>query len=313
MAKTNSPASSTDLPSPDTPGVDSNADSESETDARLSDDDICHLVQQFGSPFVTIPTIQQQTEYTYAHTCQRLRDLADEDRLTRVNTSPHNRAYYALGQIDPSEFNKDEYISSTGNIDVDSPRNADTVQNTLSDRTTKYEQYWRAVDAYRFLGPTLLASDATKNDADDSPLATAYLTARDRRTELREACSDLSGSLPAYRDKFDDPQFDYRHPTADELERADIDLEDTDDRIYLPANFTTPPVWATANDAPDEAEQTPDEPDNTPEPNVSETDTSTSDTSTEVETEIISLSLNIDLSIEVPADANINIDDININ
>lgn len=309
MAKTNSPASSTNLPSPETPGIDSNTDSESETDARFSDDDLCHLVQQFGSPFVTIPTIQEQTGYVYEHTCQRLRDLAEEGRLTRVNTLPHNRAYYALGQIDPSEFNEDEHISSTGNIDVASPRAPDTVQNTLSDRTTKYEQYWRAVDAYRFLGPTLLASDATKNDTDRSPLATAYVTARDRRNELREDCRDLPGSLPSYREKFDEPQFDYRHPTTDELEQAAIVLDDDDDRIYLPADFTTPETWAETEEDIDESEQTQNESTD----NASETDTSTADSSTDVETETVSISLNLELSIEVPANADINIDDISIN
>lgn len=307
MAKTNSPATTTDLPTPETPGINSTDD----TDARFTDDDLCHLVQQLGSPFVTIPTIQKQTGYTYEHTCHRLRALAENNRLTRVNTNPHNRAYYALGQIDPSEFNEDEHISSTGNIDVSSPRTPDTVQNTLSSRTTKYEQYWRAVDAYRFLDPTLLASDATKNDTETSPLAAAYITARDRRNELREECRDLPGSLPEYRDKFDTPQFDYRHPTPDEIEQADITLEDTDDPIYLPEDFTTPAVWAEAHTDSDPSAPTGNEPNSNAEQEPPETNTSDNTTSEHVET--ISLSLNIELSIEVPANADISIDDININ
>lgn len=296
MAKTNSPTT-TDLPTPDEPSV------ENTDDPTLSDDNICHLVQQLGRPFTTIPTVADETPYTYEHMCERLRNLAAEERLTRVNAGRYNRAYYALGQIDPSEFNEDEHILSTGNLDVDSPDTIETVQNTLDDRIVEFEKYWRAVDAKRLLGPVLLESDATVNDTETSPLAAAYVTARDRANELRETCHEMPTTLPAYRDAFTTPQFDHRQPTTDEFDRGNIELNDEDDPIHLPADFTIPPVW-DETDADEDNESADARDDTTP------TEAPSDDADTDTET--ISVSLNIELNVEIPTDTDITVDEITI-
>lgn len=309
MAKTNNPNTTTDLPEPDSPTIEAN------DGPRITDDEICHRIQQHGTPFIGIREFSEHVPYSYVHTSVRLRELADDNRLTRVNTNTHNRAYYALAQIDASEFNRNEHVTSTGNINVDSPDTREVpVQDTLSEANTKYEQYWRAVDAYRFLGPALLNSDATKNDPEDSPLASAYLTARNRRVELCDKCRDLPGSLPEYRDTFDTPQlFDARLVTDDELEQHNISLDPEDDPIFLPTNFTLPATWNTT-----EADTDSDSSDDTTDvsspgiPDFKVEDGSSHSVLTEPETETVSLSVSIDISIEVPTDADITIDDINV-
>lgn len=117
-----------------------------------------------------------------------------------------------------------------------------------------YEAYWLYVDGVRCVGPVLKQSEATKDDTDCSALARHYNHFYEKKEEHKQKCSKLPGTLPKYKDQFEEPRGDVRKVPKDNLADLGISLEEGDDPIWLPPEYELPPVWENDLETMDGAE-----------------------------------------------------------
>lgn len=113
----------------------------------------------------------------------------------------------------------------------------------FDERIDLYEAYWVYVDGVRYVKPVLKQSQATKADKNRSPLARHYNHLYRKKEEYKAKCRDLPGSLPKYKDHFEEPKGDVRKIPKRELEKLGIEYSPSDDPIWLPVEYELPAVW----------------------------------------------------------------------
>ncbi|WP_058997890.1 hypothetical protein [Haloarcula sp. CBA1127] len=139
-------------------------------------------------------------------------------------------------------------------MDIELPDDGDSDDDSIfGGRIDSYEAYWLYVDGVRYVGPALEQSEATKDDEDQSPLARHYNHFYEKKEEYKKKCRDLPGTLPKYKDHFNEPRGDVRKIPEHRL--ADLDLgEEGDDPIWLPPEYELPAVWENDLDEMDKSE-----------------------------------------------------------
>ncbi|SMO51267.1 hypothetical protein [Halorubrum cibi] len=128
-------------------------------------------------------------------------------------------------------------------IDLPSGSNSSTEDSIFGGRIDLYEAYWLYVDGVRFVGPVLEQSSATADDTDRSPLARHYNHFYEKKEKHKEKCADLPGTLPKYKDYFEEPRGNVRKVPRKTLEELGIKWKETDDPIWLPPEYELPEVW----------------------------------------------------------------------
>ncbi|MXR52053.1 hypothetical protein GRX03_10635 [Halovenus sp. WSH3] len=139
-------------------------------------------------------------------------------------------------------------------MDIELPSDNDQEDDSVfGGRIDAYEAYWLYVDGVRYVGPALEQSEATKQDEDRSPLACHYNHFYEKKEEYKDRCKDLPGSLPKYKDHFEEPRGDVRKIPEHRL--SDLGLgQEGDDPIWLPPEYELPDVWENDLDEMDEPE-----------------------------------------------------------
>jgi hypothetical protein len=127
-------------------------------------------------------------------------------------------------------------------------------ESSLDERYDLYEAYWLYVDGYRYTKSALGQSGATEEDTDRSPLARHLEHFYDKKEVYKDKCRDLPGSLPQYKEHFEEPQGDVSKIPLSDFDKAGIDWEEGDDPIWLPPEYELPPVWEDSLQSLDESE-----------------------------------------------------------
>lgn len=138
-------------------------------------------------------------------------------------------------------------------IELPPDGDSSTNDSIFEGRRDLYEEYWLYVDAVRYIGPVLEQSKATEEDENRSPLARHYSHFYEKKEEYKEKCSGLPGTLPKYKEAFEEPKGDARKVPESELNDHGIELNEGDDPIWLHPEYELPEVWETDLQSLDEA------------------------------------------------------------
>ena len=133
--------------------------------------------------------------------------------------------------------------TTTMDIELPSDGNSSGDDSVYGGRVDLYEAYWLYVDGVRYIGPVLKQSAATAEDTETSPLARHYTHFYEKKEKHKERCAELPGSLPGYKDHFEEPRGDVQKVPRERLDELGIDWKESDDPIWLPPEYELPEVW----------------------------------------------------------------------